>query len=448
MGQEFLFLIKGTPHIIIGIVIGVVYYINIMSTTSVGIKRKRSKAIGLNNLSNDILRSVADYLPKTSRALLAVSLMKNNEPSTTSKAIISSSLKGCKSYENIREEVINEQIELSCELDDPSVLSYRNYKPQLWVVGINDATKTDHIVNELDHQISQYYDGGWEILDFVDIPKSLASRLTDDDLAAILKCIDAKTNLKRLILTHCFNIVGQGLSPLRGSVVLEKLDLGLVRQMEVPQAFNDVQLSEEAVYDILNGILSVEGNTFKRLHIPLAWSNDNNGKPRPSERLSSLFNDMQTSSFMNAKNLCAYFGFDNSKSLIEQFDNDDVDKDEIDSCFGCNEHGDFVICNICNEVKCYGCGEVCTCTGEECNNITCDDCRGDENVVVVNNCVNWCDNEWCDARCGDCRFRECCDGTLDCDDCKSKVFDRLLLDNNAKKTEIEQLQRELNQLRC
>ena len=420
------------------------YYINIMSTTSAGNKRKRSRAIGLNNLSNDILCSVADYLPKTSRVLLAVSLMNNDEPSATSKAIISS-LKGCKSYENIREEVINEQIELSCE-DDPSVLSYRNYKPQLRVAGINDATKTDHIINELDYQISQYYDGEWEILDFVDIPKSLASRLTDDDLASILTCIDAKNNLKRLNLTHCFNIIGQGLSPLRGSIVLEKLDLGLVRQMEVPQLFNDIQLSEEVVYDILNGILDVKGNTFKRLHIPLAWTNDDNGKPHPSDRLSSLFNDIQSSSFMNAKNLCAYFGFDNSKSLIEQFDNDDVDKDKIDSCFGCNEHGDFVICKICNEVKCYGCDEVCTCAGEGCNIITCDDCRGDENVV--NNCVNWCDNEWCDARCGDCRFRECCDGTLDCDDCKAKVFDRLLLDNNAKKTEIEQLQRELDQLRC
>ena len=58
-------------------------------------KRKRRASsinnIGINNLSNDLLCSVAEYLPKTSRALLAVSLMKNNyEPSTASKAIISS----------------------------------------------------------------------------------------------------------------------------------------------------------------------------------------------------------------------------------------------------------------------------------------------------------------------------------------------------------------------
>ena len=73
------------------------------------------------------------------------------------------------------------------------------------------------------------------------------------DLRAMLVCIDAKNNLKRLNLTHCFGIVGTGLEPLRGSTVLEKLDLGLVCQMEMPQAFNDMQLSEEVIYDILNG---------------------------------------------------------------------------------------------------------------------------------------------------------------------------------------------------
>jgi len=41
--------------------------------------------------------------------------------------------------------------------------------------------------------MSQYYSGGWEILDFIDLPKDLASRLTDDDLAAILDVLMPKT---------------------------------------------------------------------------------------------------------------------------------------------------------------------------------------------------------------------------------------------------------------
>ena len=63
-------------------------------SAAVGSKRKRGVSsnhnIGINNLTGGILSSIATYLPKTSRALLAVSLMKNGEPSTASKAIISS----------------------------------------------------------------------------------------------------------------------------------------------------------------------------------------------------------------------------------------------------------------------------------------------------------------------------------------------------------------------
>jgi hypothetical protein len=103
------------------------------------------------------------------------------------------------------------------------------------------------------------------------------------------------------------------------------------------------------------------------------------------------------------------------------------------------------MCTHCNKVECYECNDEWPdeCNGDECNIITCGDCR-DEGV---HNCASSCDNEWCNARCGDCRFRECCDGTIDCDECKAKVFGRLLEDNNAKQTKIEQLQRELNQLR-
>lgn len=43
----------------------------------------------------------------------------------------------------------------------------------------------------------------------------------------------------RLKLTHCFSVVGHGLEPLRGSTVLERIDLGLVRTFEVPIALDD-----------------------------------------------------------------------------------------------------------------------------------------------------------------------------------------------------------------
>ena len=49
----------------------------------------------------------------------------------------------------------------------------------------------------------------WDILDFVDIEKSLANRLSDDDMSAVLQCINAQDVLKKLKLTGCINL-GQG----------------------------------------------------------------------------------------------------------------------------------------------------------------------------------------------------------------------------------------------
>ena len=61
----------------------------------------------------------------------------------------------------------------------------------------------------------------WEVLDFVDIEKDLAKRLTDDDLGALLSCTDAVHKLKRLHLTGLLRIVGDGLESLRGSVRMQ-----------------------------------------------------------------------------------------------------------------------------------------------------------------------------------------------------------------------------------
>ena len=68
----------------------------------------------------------------------------------------------------------------------------------------------------------------WDILNFADIEKSLASKLTDGDVRDILLSINAVDNLKCLWITGCVNITGKGLRPLCDSAVLEELDLSLV----------------------------------------------------------------------------------------------------------------------------------------------------------------------------------------------------------------------------
>jgi len=101
-------------------------------------------------------------------------------------------------------------------------------------------------------------EGAWETLDFIDLPKDLASRLTDDDLAAILICIciDAKNELKHLLLTNCFSIVGHGVEPMRGSKVLITMDLGIVRHIEYMKSFTTAKLDRDVIIRLLRiGIL-------------------------------------------------------------------------------------------------------------------------------------------------------------------------------------------------
>ena len=129
----------------------------------------------------------------------------------------------------------------------------------------------DHatIIREgLQEQIKEYYKEGWEILDFVDLGVKLASRLTDDDIGAILTCIDAKNHLEKLRLTHCFNFVGNGLEPLRNSSTLAEIDMSLARSFEIPKEFEDAKISEEVVLPILTGILNVEETVMGRLQVP------------------------------------------------------------------------------------------------------------------------------------------------------------------------------------
>ena len=58
-------------------------------------------------------------------------------------------------------------------------------------------------------------------LDFEDVEKSLAKKLSDADIGAVLTCINAKDTLRILKLAGCINITGSGLEPLRGSTILE-----------------------------------------------------------------------------------------------------------------------------------------------------------------------------------------------------------------------------------
>ncbi|KAL7524983.1 hypothetical protein ACHAXR_000805, partial [Thalassiosira sp. AJA248-18] len=111
----------------------------------------------------------------------------------------------------------------------------------------------------------------WETLDFVGIDKSLASRLTDDDVRTILVCINANESLKKLKLTGCINITGHGLEPLRGSTILEQIDLSLAAQHESPAIEPEPSISEAAALPILDSIVGADGSSLKYIQLPHAW---------------------------------------------------------------------------------------------------------------------------------------------------------------------------------
>ena len=111
-----------------------------------------------------------------------------------------------------------------------------------------------------------------KILDLADVDKHLAKKLSDGDLGALLACIDAKNHVKRLKLTGCWSVVGHGLEPLRGSTVLEQLDLSMVREHEKPTVGPELSVCEQAVLPILRSVVDTPGNALRQLQLPENWT--------------------------------------------------------------------------------------------------------------------------------------------------------------------------------
>lgn len=117
----------------------------------------------------------------------------------------------------------------------------------------------------------------WEELDFVRFGKDVSSRLTDTDLGAILKCINAKDVLKVLRLTYCSNIIGDGLAPLSQSVVLQELDASIIPREEkkvgISENTNDtIALTYSGTFhNVIRSIFQSRGSRLKRLTLPEPW---------------------------------------------------------------------------------------------------------------------------------------------------------------------------------
>ena len=319
----------------------------------------------ISELPDQLLLDVSSYLPTPSRAMFAVALTANTfswctkercerHPSAASRAIISGA--------------------------SPS------------------PSSTSH--------------EGWSVLDFEEVEKSLALKLQDNDLRAMLICIDAKNNLKWLKLAGCIRIVGHGLEPLRGSKMLEHLDLSLkwslltdpqIKKLEADYEryglsmndFNrsldlsgssllnnpDPKMNEEAVLPILNSIVNESGNSLKLIQLPENWN------LLSSEMLGQFY--ARYNELLHGRNLhCS-----DCNELCRSQDPDSQwfgQSGQSRTCYSCVKH--FCIrhlnnskrCKYCKRLYCEDCVIVCE---------KCEKCSGC--VEGVEECEGCCGNGVC-----------------------------------------------------
>ena len=251
----------------------------------------------------------------------------------------------------------------------------------------------------------------WEALDFEDIEQDLASKLSDDDIAAILTCTNAVSNLKRLKLTGCVNITGIGLEHLRGSVSLEQIDLSLAKQHETPVIKLEPCISEDMVLPILDSIVDADGNSLKHLQLPEKWRNKHHRMLSEFlERYNQLLESRgSTCSDCNVLVESGCYGrisrnegqrvyglqYNTCYKCVKQFccaGNEDqcyvkfCNRCQRDFCFGCDSENGW--CDICHDEDfCSGCAMLKEC--QDCHKNFCLDC------VSVTKCACLADGVSC-----------------------------------------------------
>ena len=324
----------------------------------------------LTHLPTDQLVHIAEYLPKTSRALFAVALTApleswrasefRGEPSGVSKAIIAATQSSDKFHLPIKKK----------------------------------STRQNRQVMLLEEEIKEYYAASWDIFTLSDLDLVLAKQLDDDHLRAVFVCIEAKENLKKLILPASHMdmvnniVVGSCLEPLRGSTVLECIKL----------CGNDPyqgKFSAEVVIPILDSILDA-GNSLREVSLPASWkSTEKRNKPPLYdfvERFSLLklsepakcidCTELVDGTTENSCRLC-------HKRVCADCDVYHPDED------GWNDPSDYPFvrtCNHCSINSCRSCEQNMRICGK-CNSVYCSLCAKVDGIDAAQHCENeHCEN--------------------------------------------------------
>lgn len=280
----------------------------------------------------------------------------------------------------------------------------------------------------------------WTKLDIGDLEQykvlPYSTNLTDDDLYSVLVAIDAINNLKSLQLTGCTKITGRGLEPLRGSTVIESIDIGLAAHGQSPtyHCWGDKvpEISEKDVLPILDGVVAAEDNVLKFIMLPKKWRDAKtaelthflgrynqllvsrepecekcNAGLTSTEPRSMVVNDHDSKDFgiqscccnMCMKNYCRECQKDFKEEGKWEWQTQMVSKLLLKSCENCMKDycGDCVqmsYCDICKKQLCSGCTSVKGCDG--CGEDVCGDC----------DVGRWCEHTMADYRCEECNQSE------------------------------------------
>ncbi len=291
----------------------------------------------------------------------------------------------------------------------------------------------------------------WDnVLDFGEIHKDLAAKLTDDHLRCVLLCVDAANRLKRLMLTGCIKITGAGLEPLRGSLVIEQIDLGSM----------EPSISLVHVLPILDSITKKKRCATDRrcalkfIHFPrswrdLRWCNTDRDSPYATLQQSILrYNQM----WALRPNLLSCFKcsarLPQRKRRNGQWVHDvgglwikrkgsqfGIDRH---TCYGClkrycqnceSESGDEMLgyCDGCDRMYCADCAPILKCvppeiSGDDCHKV-CSKCAPKEQIC--RDCGRFCCGEHL-SPCESCGFfchncSEDDEAAITCEKCNERL---------------------------
>jgi len=249
-------------------------------TNNVRNVRQRVNPSGLESLPDAPLANIASYLSHTTRALFSSALTAPSSSydlgghNENEKDIMAKKIKQFAKESGWEPANNNSLSDMLSSAIAAGQLKKINNNPQHQK--LSKASKI--VLSNPYHKINEKYTSSdfrhitynqdWKTLDLLDLDKSLRMRLTDGDIAGILVCIDAVNNLENIRLPHCINVRGDGLAPLRGSIVLKRVDLCIVSE-EVDSM--TPTLSFDALLPIFESIMAKNQNLLRSFHMPKVW---------------------------------------------------------------------------------------------------------------------------------------------------------------------------------